>query len=60
MFQTAPMDRHGFFNFGPNTSHLAALCQVADKVVVEVNRNMPVCLGGHETGVHIEQVDWVV
>lgn len=60
MFQTAPMDRHGFFNFGPNTSHLAALCQVADKVVVEVNRNMPVCLGGHETGVHIDQVDWVV
>ena len=60
MFQTAPMDRHGFFNFGPNTSHLAALCQVADKVVVEVNRNMPVCLGGFGNCIHIDDVDMVV
>ena len=60
MFQVAPMDGHGFFNFGPNTSHLAALCEVADRIVVEVNRNMPVCLGGHGTGVHIDRVDYVV
>ena len=24
MFQVAPMDAHGFFNFGPNASHLGA------------------------------------
>ena len=23
MFQVAPMDKHGYFNFGPNASHMA-------------------------------------
>ena len=26
VFQVAPMDAHGFFNFGPSASHLAAVC----------------------------------
>ena len=39
------MDEHGFFNFGPNASHMAALCDVAEVIIVEVNRNMPRCLG---------------
>ena len=60
MMVCAPMDEHGFFNFGPNASHLAAVCEVADKVIVEVNTNMPRCLGGFETGVHIKDVDMIV
>ena len=48
VFQVAPMDEHGFFNFGPNASHMAAVCEKAKVVIVEVNENMPVCLGGFE------------
>ena len=46
MFQVAPMDKHGFFNFGPNASHMMAVCEAADVIIVEVNENMPRCLGG--------------
>ena len=59
-FQVAPMDAHGYFNFGPNGSHMNAVCEVADKIVVEVNKNMPRCLGGFEEGVHISNVDFIV
>lgn len=60
VFQVAPMDEHGYFNFGPNASHLAAICETSKVVIVEVNENMPVCLGGFEEGVHISQVDMIV
>ena len=60
MMQVAPMDEHGYFNFGPNASHLQAICDVADVVIVEVNENMPRCLGGFEESIHISQVDYVV
>ena len=29
MFQVAPMDKHGYFNFGPSASHLGAMCETA-------------------------------
>jgi butyryl-CoA:acetate CoA-transferase len=60
MFQVAPMDEHGWFNFGPGGSHLKAVCETAKTVIVEVNRNIPVCLGGFENCVHIDDVDYVV
>ena len=60
MFQVAPMDAHGFFNFGPNASHLGAMCETSKKIIVEVNQNMPRCLGGTECGVHISKVTYVV
>lgn len=60
MIQVAPMDEHGFFNFGPNASHLAAVCERAEVIIVEVNQNMPRCLGGFEEGVHISKVSMIV
>lgn len=60
MFQVAPMDEHGYFNFGPNASHMAACCEMAETIIVEVNQNMPRCLGGFEEGIHISQVDMIV
>lgn len=60
MFQVAPMDKHGFFNFGPNASHLAAVVETSATVIVEVNENMPRCLGGTENNVHISDVDYIV
>lgn len=41
MIMVAPMDKHGYFNFGPNASHLGAMCETAKHVIVEVNENMP-------------------
>ena len=60
MIQVAPMDKYGYFNFGPNTSHLSALCDVADTIIVEVNEKMPRCLGGFEEGIHVSDVDFIV
>ena len=60
MFQVAPMDAHGFFSFGPNASHLGAMCETSKKIIVEVNQNMPRCLGGTECGVHISKVTYIV
>lgn len=60
IFQVAPMDEHGYFNFGPSASHLMAICEVAKLIVVEVNQNMPRCLGGKESEIHISKVNYIV
>lgn len=60
ILQVAPMDKHGFFNFGPSASHLAAACERSKCIIVEVNQNMPRCLGGFEEGIHISKVDMIV
>ena len=60
MLQVAPMDENGYFNFGPSASHLAAACKRAEYVIVEVNKNMPYCVGDKDAGVHISEVDFIV
>ena len=60
MIQVSPMDNHGWFSFGPNASHLAAMCERAKTIIVEVNKNMPYCLGGFQNCVHISKVDMIV
>ena len=60
MFQVAPMDEAGYFNFGPNASHMAAAIEIARTVIVEVNETMPRCLGGFEECIHISKVDMIV
>ena len=60
ILMVAPMDKHGYFNFGPNASHLTAMCETSKKIIVEVNENMPRCLGGFENGVHISDVTYIV
>lgn len=60
IFQVSPMDEHGYFSFGPSASHLVACCERAEVIIVEVNENMPRCLGGFENGIHISKVDMVV
>jgi butyryl-CoA:acetate CoA-transferase len=54
------MDRHGYFNLGPSASHTYAVVQMAKKVIVEVNENMPICLGDRTAYVHISDVDMIV
>jgi len=54
-----PMDKHGFFNFGPQVSHTMAICEKAKKIVLEVNPNIPRCFG-QEEAIHISKVDYIV
>ncbi|MFZ5642053.1 MAG: acetyl-CoA hydrolase/transferase family protein [Bacillota bacterium] len=58
--QVAPMDNHGYFNFGPQNSHSRAVCEKAKTVIVEVNQNQPRCLGGYDEAIHISEVDYIV
>ena len=58
--RVCPMDEHGYFNLGPQNSETLAKIEMAGKVIVEVNKHMPVCLGGAEESVHISQVDYIV
>lgn len=60
MTQVTEMDEHGYFNFGPNASHLMAAAENSKKIIVEVNKNMPRCLGGFEECIHVSQVDMIV
>lgn len=56
----APMDDHGYFNFGLSVSHTRAVIETAKTVVLEVWEDMPRCLGGFEEAVHISEVDGIV
>lgn len=58
--QVAPMDEHGYFNFGPQNSHSRAVCDRARIVIVEVNNNQPRCLGGYHEAIHISEVDYII
>ena len=58
--RVTPMNKHGYFNLGPQASHLLDVCDKAKTVVVEVNENMPRCLGGVRTDIHISEVDFIV
>ena len=60
MLMVAPMDSKGYFNFGPNCSHLDAICETTKKIIVEVNEKMPYCYGKGSNGVHISDVKYIV
>jgi butyryl-CoA:acetate CoA-transferase len=60
ILQVAPMDEHGFFNFGPNASHHYSVSMSVKNLIVEVNTTVPRCLGGFGEGVHISDVDYIV
>ena len=55
-----PMDDQGYFNFGMCNSLTSAAITKAKNVVIEINENMPHCLGGNQESVHISRVDYIV
>jgi acyl-CoA hydrolase len=59
VLKTAPMDAHGFFNFGPAVTYHKAITKKARRLVVETDAAMPYVYG-LETGVHISEVDCVL
>ncbi len=60
MITTTPMDDKGFFNFSVSCSYSRAVCEKADIVILEINRNAPRCLGGVQESVHVSEVDYIV
>lgn len=58
--QTTSMDKHGCFNFGLGNSHNRGMALKADIAIVEVNQNMPNCLGGNDEYVHISEIDYII
>ncbi|HXW85360.1 MAG TPA: acetyl-CoA hydrolase/transferase C-terminal domain-containing protein [Candidatus Binataceae bacterium] len=59
VLRCAPMDEHGFFNFGPAVTYHKAITEKARTVVVETDASMPQVYG-LECGVHIDDVDYVI
>ncbi|MGH7906718.1 MAG: acetyl-CoA hydrolase/transferase family protein, partial [Candidatus Binataceae bacterium] len=57
--KTAPMDEHGFFNFGMSVTYHKAITEKAKIVIIETDPAMPYVYGV-ETGVHIDDVDYVI
>jgi Acetyl-CoA hydrolase len=60
MIRVTPMNKHGYFNFHCAVSATAAQCEVAKKVIVEVNPKLPWAMGGSEECIHISDVDYIV
>ncbi|CDZ77522.1 Succinyl-CoA:coenzyme A transferase [Legionella massiliensis] len=54
----APMDKFGFFNLGTNGDYAIELARYAEKLIIEVNENMPRTAG--LTSIHISEVDAIV
>jgi len=55
----SPMDENGYFNFGTTCSMNPLLPEMVDRLIVEVNTNMP-RVHGPQNYLHISQVDRVV
>jgi acyl-CoA hydrolase len=59
VLKTAPMDEHGFFNFGPAVTYHKAITEKARRLIVETDANLPYVYGV-ENAVHISEVDHVI
>lgn len=60
MLQVAPMDKHGYFNVGPQVSDAMAVVERARTVIVEVNEKMPRVCGVYGYTLHVSEVDFIV
>ncbi|MDD3852514.1 MAG: acetyl-CoA hydrolase/transferase C-terminal domain-containing protein [Syntrophomonadaceae bacterium] len=58
MGTVSPMDKHGFFSLSLSTVMEKDFIENADKIILEVNPNMPRTFG--DTQVHISEVDYLV
>jgi len=58
LFQVSPMDEHGYFSFGVDGSMSIPLAFAAEKLIVEVNPNMPRTFGPGV--IHVSQVSTII
>ncbi len=59
VFKARPMDRDGYFNFGPTNVWLRAIVECARTVIVETSTALPHA-EGENNGVHASEVDYVI
>ena len=59
VLKTAPMDEHGFFNFGPSVTYHKAISEKARTMIVETDPSVPYVFG-IENAVHINDVEFVL
>lgn len=59
VIQVSPMDKHGNFNFGISVSHTMASFENSDKIILEINENVPRALGGFNNCINIKDVDYI-
>jgi acyl-CoA hydrolase len=57
--KVAPIDDQGRFNFSVANTYLRAVCDVAKRIVVEVDPALPVAWGS-EDSVHLSEVDGII
>ncbi len=60
MVTVAPMDKHGNFSYGLTNCCQQEMLDAADKIILEVNEEMPVIYGMYNDHIHISDVDCVV
>lgn len=60
IFGVTSMDEHGYFNFSTSVSFSRAVANQAIKIILEVNPNLPYCMGGDQESIHISEVDYIV
>lgn len=58
--RVAPMDEHGYFNFGICNACTYEQAMGAEIVVVEESSTMPIGLGGNKERIHVSQVDYII
>ncbi|MDQ5985072.1 MAG: Butyryl-CoA:acetate CoA-transferase [Syntrophus sp. SKADARSKE-3] len=58
--KVAPMNKSGYFNFGPSCSSSKATSRRSKKIIVEVNDAVPYCYGGFSEALHISEVHHIV
>lgn len=60
MITVAPMDKDGNFSFGLTNCCQKEMLDAADRIILEVNKEMPVIYGMANDHIHISEVDCVV
>ena len=60
LINVSPPDAEGYCSFGVSADLAVSAVECAKTVIVEVNKNMPRCLGGMENCVHISRVTGIV
>lgn len=60
MITVSPMDSHGNFSFGLTNCCMQEMLDAADKIILEVNPNMPFVYGMANDHINIRDVDAVV
>jgi itaconate CoA-transferase len=58
LVMVSPMDANGYFTFGTNNDYTSGVARAAQRLIVEVNPNMPRVFG--DSLLHVSEVDAIV